>query len=79
MPWEQMSTFSSTPGENEALEKFISELTSYLLNPQNRNEFKDNLSRAEREALKEMQTWNKDPNNLRLIRVQDKGSRFVVD
>ena len=42
MPWEQMSTFSPTPGENEALEKFISELTSCLLNPQNRNEFKDN-------------------------------------
>ena len=79
MPWEQMSTFSPAPGENEALEKFISELTSYLLNPQNRNEFKDNLSRAERGALKEMQTWNKDPYNPRVIRVQDKGSRFVVD
>ena len=58
-----MSTFSPTPGENEALEKFISKLTSYLLNPQNRSEFKDNLSRAGKEALKEMQTWNKDPDN----------------
>ena len=48
MLWEQMSTFSPTPGETEALEKCISELTSYLLNPQNRNEFEDNLSRAER-------------------------------
>ena len=48
MPWEQMSTFSPTPGKNEALQKIISELTSYLLNPQNRNEFKDNLSMAER-------------------------------
>ena len=45
-----MGTFSPTPGENEALEKFISELTSYLLNLQNRNEFKDDLSRIVRGA-----------------------------
>ena len=47
MPWEKMSTCSPTSGENQALEKFISELTSCLLNPQKRNELKDNLSRAE--------------------------------
>ena len=48
MPWEQMSTFSPTPGENEALEKFLTELFSCLFNPRNRNKFKDNLSRGER-------------------------------
>ena len=37
MRWEQMSTFSPTPGENEALEKFLTELSSYLFNPRNRN------------------------------------------
>ena len=26
-----------------------------------------------------MSMWNKDPDNPRVIRVQDKGSRFVVD
>ena len=26
-----------------------------------------------------MQGWNRDPDNLRVIRVQDKGSRFVID
>ena len=26
-----------------------------------------------------MQTWNKEPHNPRVIRVQDKCSRFVVD
>ena len=62
---------STTAGQNVASEKFISERTSYLLNPQNRNEFKDNLSRAERGALKEMRTWNKDPDNPRVIKVQD--------
>ena len=30
-------------------------------------------------ALKDLITWNKDPENLRVIRVQGKGSRFVVD
>ena len=65
--------------ESKALDKFINELTSYLLSPQDRNEFKDDSSRAERGSLKEMQTFNKDPYNPRVIRVQDKGSRFVVD
>ena len=51
----------------------------YLFNPENRNKFKDNLSADEREALKDLQKWNKDPDNPRVIRVQDKGSRFVVD
>ena len=74
-----MSTFSPTPGENEALEKFLTELFSCLFNPRNRNKFKDNLSRGEREALREMQGWNRDPDNPRVIRVQDKGSRFVID
>ena len=26
-----------------------------------------------------MSMWNKDPDNPRVIRVEDKGSRFVVD
>ena len=78
-PWEQMNSFSPTPGENAVLERFLTELFAYLLNPKNRNKFKDNLSRGEREALKEMQKWNRDPENPRVIRVQDKGSRFVID
>ena len=78
-PWEQMSSFSPTPGENAVLERFLTELFAYLFNPKNRNKFKDNLSRREREALKEMQRWNRDLENPRVIRVQDKGSRFVID
>ena len=78
-PWEQMNSFSPTPGENAVLERFLTELFAYLFNPKNRNKFKDNLSRGEREALKEMQKWNRDPENPRVIRVQDKGSRFVID
>ena len=61
------------------MEKFLTELQIYLFNPENGNKFKDNLSADEREALKDLQKWNKDPDNPRVIRVQDKGSRFVVD
>ena len=50
-----------------------------MFNPRNRNNFKDNLGRGEREALMEMQGWNRDPDNSRVYRVQDKGSRFVID
>ena len=35
--------------------------------PQNRNKFKDNLSSGQREALKDMQWWNRDPNNPRVF------------
>ena len=63
MPWESMSTFSPTIGENETLEKFLTELSKYLFDSYNRNEFKDNLSRAERGALKDLRTWNKDSEN----------------
>ena len=79
MPWESMSTFSPMLGEKETLEKFLRKLSKCLYDPNNRNEFKDNLSRAERGALKGLRTWNKDPENPRVIKVQDKGSRFVVD
>ena len=78
-PWEQMSSFPPTPRENAVLERFLIELFAYLFNPKNRNKFKDNLRRREREALKEMQRWNRDPENPRVIMVQDKGSRFVID
>ena len=77
--WKQKSDFSPCPGESEDLEKFLTELQIYLFNPENRNKFKDNLSADEREVLKDLQKWNKDPDNPRVIRVQDKGSRFMVD
>ena len=31
--WEQMSSFSPTPGENAVLERFLTELFAYLFNP----------------------------------------------
>ena len=78
-PWKHKREFSPCPGECEALEKFLTELQIFLFNPENRNIFRDNLSADERELLKDLQKWNKDPENPRVIRVQDEGSRFVID
>ena len=72
VPWEQMSSFSPMSGENEVLERFLTELSTYLFNPKNRNKFKDNLCSREGGALKDMQRWNRDPENPRVvIRAQD--------
>ena len=78
-PWKHKSDFSPCPGESKTLEKFLTKLQIFLCNLENCNKFRDNLSAGEREALKDLQKWNKDPDNPRVIRVQDKGSRFVVD
>ena len=48
VPWEQMNSFSPTPGENAVLEWFLTELFAYLFNPKNRYKFKDNLSRGKK-------------------------------
>ena len=52
---------------------------AYLFDPKNKRKFVDNLTHGEREALRDLSTWNKDEKNPRVIRVQDKGSCFVVD
>ena len=54
-------------------------MQAFLVNPKNRNKFKNNLSATEKEALRDLQKWNKDLDNPRVIRVQDKGSRFVIE
>ena len=50
----------------------------YLIR-KNRRYVKDNLSREERGSLRELMGCNRDRNNPRVIRVEDKGSSFVVD
>ena len=79
MPWEKPSEFNPDPGQNEALENFLNKVMAYLFDPKNKRKFVDNLTHGEREALRDLSTWNKDEKNPRVIRVQDKGSCFVVD
>ena len=71
--------FDPVPGENMALEEFLTEVMGYIFDPKNMGKRVDNLTAEEREALRDLSKWNKDPNNPRLIRIQDKGSCFVVD
>ena len=37
------------------------------------------ISRGEKLALRKLSTWNKDTDCPRVIRVQDKGLKFVID
>ena len=62
-----------------ALEEFLTEVMGYIFYPKNMGKRIDNLISEERGAMRDLSKWNKDPNNPRLIRVQDKGSCFVVD
>ena len=78
-PWQSASSFSPEPGQNTALLKFLFQIYRYLFYPKNERNFKDNLSFKERQALINMNMWNKDPDDPRVNRVQEKGSRFVVD
>ena len=78
-PWQSASSFSSERGESIVLEKFLFQIYRYLFDPKNERKYKDNISVEERQALINMSMWNRDRDNLRVIRVQDKGSRFVVD
>ena len=78
-PWEKQSNFDPPPSENEVLEDFLTQVFQYLFNPKNSRKFVDNLMKEERGALKEISKWNGDRANPRVIRVQDKGSCFVLD
>jgi hypothetical protein len=54
------------------LELFLSSIRKDILNPCNIRNFRDNLSKGERSALSELR------NSDATIRIQDKGSRFVL-
>ena len=50
-----------------------------IFNPANRRKVKDNFNREERQSLQKLRNWNRKEENARIIRVEDKGSSFVVD
>ena len=54
------------------LELFLANVQCDLINPENIRQARDNLSKKERVALKELNNSNA------VIRIQDKGSRFVL-
>ena len=70
-PYQQL--FRSKPSTNNNVELFIKSIEKELFNPNNFKKTRNNLNKEEKLALKEMKSWND-----KVIRVQDKGSRFVV-
>ena len=64
-PWTKASEFDPVPGENMALEEFLTEVMGYIFDPKNMGERVDNLTAEEREALRDLSKCNKDPNNPR--------------
>ena len=52
---------------------FIEKIEKDLFNPENVKKVRHNLSKDEKAALKDIRYWDKN-----VVRVQDKGSRFVV-
>ena len=56
-----------------SLENFLQSVKTDLLNPVNNRKVSDNLSKGEREVLKSLQQLDRQT-----IRIQDKGSKFVV-
>ena len=78
-PWTKPSTFNPTAGQNEALESVLFELEKYLFDPKNSRKVNDNLTQLQRRALKRLSTWNVNPQCDRMFRIQDKGSRLVLE
>ena len=76
--WTKPSTFTPKAGDNEALEDFLMQVYQDLFNPKNRKWVNDNLTSGERVSLRAISKWNKDHQNLRVVRVEDKGSGFVI-
>ena len=58
---------------NKSLEIFIKKIEKDLFNPENLKKLSHNLSKDKETALRDIRNWDKN-----VVRVQDKGPRFVV-
>ena len=65
--------YRSKETDSKSLEMFIEKIEKNLFNPENVKKVHHNLSKDEKAALKDIRYWDKN-----VVRVQDKGSRFVV-
>ena len=78
-PWLKGKRFIQKPGEFPPLEEFIEELRRKIFDPTQTRKVKSNISPEQETALKSLRKWNSDPGNKRMFRIQDKGSRLVVE
>ena len=53
-PWTKASEFDPVPGENMALEEFLTEVMRYIFDPKNMGKRVNNLTAEEREALRDL-------------------------
>ena len=65
--------YKSKQSNNSSLELFIDTIEKEIFNPKNIRKTRNNLKKDEKAALKEIKSWED-----KVIRVQDKGSCFVV-
>ena len=65
--------YNSKPTNDRSLELLIDNIEKDLFNPMSLVLTRPNISKREQKALKDLKSW-KDQT----IRVQDKGSRFVI-
>ena len=70
---ERVYNFRLKPTAIHSLEGFIESLEKDIFRPTNYNKIFSNITKEERTALKEITNWEN-----KCVRVQDKGSRFVI-
>ena len=78
-PWKPKLKFDLPKTDNQDLELFLNAMVKELLNPKKENRVQDNLKNTEREALFRLANYNKDIKSKKLIRIQDKGSRLIIE
>ena len=65
--------YQSKPSKNSSLELFIDNIEKKLFNPDNLRKTLNNLRKEEKLALNNVKSWEG-----KVVRVQDKGLKFVV-
>ena len=70
-PYQQL--YRSKPSTDNGVELFMKSTEKELFNSDNIKKTRNNFNKEEKLALKEMKSWND-----KVIRVQDKGLRFIV-
>ena len=70
-PYQQL--YRSKPSTNNSVELFIKSIVKELFKPRNVRKIRNNLNKEEKLALKKIKSGDD-----KVIRVQDKGSRFLV-
>ena len=78
-PWKPKLKIDLPKTGNQDLELFLNTMVKELLNPKKENRVQDNLKNTEREALFRLANYNKDIKSKKLIRIQDKGSRLIIE